>query len=302
MACNSCAKPFTLFRKEKGCPNCGFSFCSKCLEHKIFVQKLNAEAKVCKRCTQPEISNEPNKVEPPDAYYKRLGVASNQNDNTATKHVDQEITERLNKLKQDNAGPKLKPEDEIAKRLKGLKGEMPSTSDNELQLRLANLRGVPLSAVQSKPSIPAPDLRTEQEQADDLLKQYMEQTKLDNNYKDEFDTLVSDMDGRLQKLKGANTIKPSSTLEQQASDNEDEEDTVKKIIEKVKAEAMSEENEICPPTNDELPFCEICNEDAKMRCLGCRYLFCKRCFIDHKDDEDGCDKYELYQPPKGYQY
>lgn len=125
----------------------------------------------------------------------------------------------------------------------------------------------------------------------------MEQTKIDNTYKDEFDTLVNDMEARLQKIKGSNSIKLSSSQEQQ-SENEDEEETVKKIIEKVKAETFLED-QVSSTTNDELPFCEICNEDAKMRCLGCRYLFCKRCFMDHKDDEDGCDKYELYRPPKG---
>ncbi|XP_026760661.2 abscission/NoCut checkpoint regulator [Galleria mellonella] len=297
MACNSCAKPFTLFRKQKGCPNCGFIFCSKCLEHKIFVQKLNEEAKVCMKCAKTDNQCEPRKVEPPDAYYKRIGARTNQMYNSAAGNSkDQEIAERLSKLKQGKTEHQLKPEEEIAKRLQHLKSNFPSTSDNQLQLRLANLRGVPLSVVQSKPSLPAPDLRSEQEQADDLLKQYMEQTKIDNTYKDEFDTLVNDMEARLQKIKGSNSIKLSSSQEQQ-SENEDEE-TVKKIIEKVKAETFLED-QVSSTTNDELPFCEICNEDAKMRCLGCRYLFCKRCFMDHKDDEDGCDKYELYRPPKG---
>lgn len=63
----------------------------------------------------------------------------------------------------------------------------------------------------------------------------------------------------------------------------------------MKAEASLDPDELSPSTNDELPFCEICNEDASLRCLGCRYLFCKRCFMEHKDDDDGCNRYEPYK-------
>lgn len=57
------------------------------------------------------------------------------------------------------------------------------------------------------------------------------------------------------------------------------------------------EDDILKPS-DELPFCEICNEDARMRCLGCQYLFCKRCFLEHRDDDDGCNRFEPYEAPK----
>ncbi|XP_059050844.1 abscission/NoCut checkpoint regulator-like, partial [Achroia grisella] len=193
MACNSCAKPFTLFRNEKGCPNCGFAFCSKCLAHKMFVQKLNAETKVCMKCAKAPNSSKPRNVEPPDAYFKRITPGTNLNDNpTAGNSKDQEIVERLNKLKQDKTEHNLKPDEKIAKRLQGLTREVPPTTDHELQLRLANL----------------------------------------STYKDEFDTLVNEMEVRLQRVKSGNCIKPSGSQEQQASKTEDEEDAVKKIVEK----------------------------------------------------------------------
>lgn len=66
----------------------------------------------------------------------------------------------------------------------------------------------------------------------------------------------------------------------------------------MKAEAKFENDLDTEPVMEELPFCEICNEDARMRCLGCKYLFCKQCFKDHKDEDDGCDKFEPYSPPK----
>lgn len=78
----------------------------------------------------------------------------------------------------------------------------------------------------------APDTRSEQEQIDDLLKQYMEETKIDSQYKDEFDALVNDMESRVQKLKGntSSNTKPEKEL----PESEDEEEIVKKIVEKVR--------------------------------------------------------------------
>lgn len=316
MSCNTCAKGFSLLRQEKGCPGCGFSFCSKCLNSKVFLPKLNSEAKVCTKCKKAleQKDNKNQAITPPDAYYKRLAGAEEKSisvnmsnpstTNTEDLSIDDQIQARLKKLKEKNVA-KTTSEEEIAKRLQGIKG-VSSTSDAEISERLAKLRGMPV--IVNQPSLPVQDLRTEQEQADDLMKQYLEQTQIDSKYKDELDSLISDMEARMQKLKGAPPEKGagvSITKEPGVPsqiETEDEEESVRKIVEKIKAEASIEENEIAPPTQDELPFCEICNEDATMRCLGCKYLFCKRCFRDHQDDDDGCNRYEPYQAPKGSGY
>ncbi|CAG9565532.1 unnamed protein product [Danaus chrysippus] len=217
-------------------------------------------------------------------------------------NIEQEIHERLQKLKDNRDVPKASSNTEIIERLQKLKGDIPTTTDSELQAKLANIKGVPLSAVQSKPVLPVQDTRTEQEQADDLLKQYMEETKIYENYKDEFDHLVSDIESRLQNLKGSVcTISMPDQSSKSIDDSEDEEDTVKKILEKVKAETALEGNVISEPVLDELPFCEICNEDATLRCLGCKYLFCKRCYMEHRDDDD-CNRFEAYTAPKNSTY
>ncbi|KAI5631156.1 FYVE zinc finger domain-containing protein [Phthorimaea operculella] len=309
MSCNTCAKPFTLLRKEKGCPSCGFSYCSKCLDHKVFVPKLNAEAKVCAKCQRSSNSEKKTVVEPPDAYYKRIGATQSDSVHkpttstlSATSETDVEIANRLRKLKEDKV-KQLTAEEEIAQRLQKIKGETPKTSDAELLERLAKLRGAPVSTLQSQPVVIKPDLRSEQEQADDLMKQYLEQVSVDTKYKDEFDGLINNMESRLGKLKGIDAAGGSGTSSKPVEmESEDEEETVKKIIEKAKAAAVLEDDELPSPTDDELPFCEICNEDATMRCLGCRYLFCKHCFLDHKDDDDGCNRYEPYTPKKGAQH
>ncbi|XP_037963519.2 abscission/NoCut checkpoint regulator [Plutella xylostella] len=298
MSCNTCGKSFSLLRKEKGCPGCGFSYCSKCLDNKVFLKKINSEAKVCVKCKQKSNSGESSQIEPPDAYYKRIGASSG---SSAEHSTDQEILSRLQKLKDDKLENKTAvTTEEITERLKKIKGDVPSVSDAEIQERLARLRGTPNPVTTTnKVLLPTADRRTEQEQADDLLKQYLEQTTMDTQYKDEFDKSVDSIQSRLMKLKGSEG-NPTAGVEAPNAESEDEEETIKKIINKYKAEASLEvEEAVGPYTSEELPFCEICNEDATLRCLGCKYLFCKRCYLDHRDDDDGCNRYEPYKPPKG---
>ncbi|RVE50062.1 hypothetical protein evm_005268 [Chilo suppressalis] len=298
MACNSCAKPYTLFRKEKGCPNCGFSYCSKCLHHTIFINKHDAnKMKVCTKCSNTLTNiNKSKPLQPPDAYYRRIAMTSNENSNT-NNEIEEELHRRLKSLKDDRniTAGKTSINDMIQEKLQNLKGVQPTTSDAELQSRLANLRGVPIIDSQTKPTVFTSDLRTEQEQADDLLKSYLEQAKIDKKYKQGFDKNIEDIESRVHKLKGQ-TADKSTTKHEADSDSTDEEIEIAKLIEKVKVESslLAEDDISSPSQNEELPFCEICNEDAKMRCLGCRYLFCKRCFMEHRDDDDGCNKYVPY--------
>lgn len=84
-----------------------------------------------------------------------------------------------------------------------------------------------------QPVLPTPDLRTEQEQADDLMKQFMEQTKIDGKYKDEFDSLVNDIESRLGKLKEAGPSGSKSSEPAALVESEDEEETINKIVKKV---------------------------------------------------------------------
>lgn len=278
----------------------------------MFLSKLNAETKVCAKCKNNSKPDEPRNIVAPDAYYRRIGAMEQKlpgNSNSSAGTEDQLISERLQKLKEGRkVTSSSSTDDEIKNRLQNIKGETPSASDAEIYARLAKLKGVPIDVVASKPVLPPPDTRTEQEQANDLIKQYMEQTGIDTKYTDELDGLISDMEARMHKLKGSNpgsqgpnpgsqgSTVQSPTAIQENDESDDEEETVKKIVEKIKAEASLEDDTIKP--SDELPFCEICNEDARMRCLGCRYLFCKRCFLDHRDDDDGCNRFEPYEAPK----
>lgn len=65
--------------------------------------------------------------------------------------MEKEISERLKKLKEDKeAALATTSTDTVADRLQKLKGETPSTSDAQLKARLANIKGVPVSTLESK--------------------------------------------------------------------------------------------------------------------------------------------------------
>lgn len=60
-------------------------------------------------------------------------------------------------------------------------------------------------------------------------------------------------------------------------------------------------------TTEELPWCNICNEDAKIRCIDCDGdLFCVSCFKEiHANDEEYREhRTKIYEAPakKAHEY
>ena len=81
MSCTNCTKGFSLFTREHGCPNCGFSFCSSCLKHSITIKdnKGNKQVKVCLTCyTKEQNKDKATKLmeAPPEALQKKSGRTS----------------------------------------------------------------------------------------------------------------------------------------------------------------------------------------------------------------------------------
>lgn len=66
------------------------------------------------------------------------------------------------------------------------------------------------------------------------MKQYIEQAKIETDYKKDFDGIINDIEARVQKLKETTGTSAQSASESQGILNsEDEDETLKKIIEKV---------------------------------------------------------------------
>ena len=176
--CNGCATKFSFFKKEKGCKNCGYSFCKDCLKYKTNVPRLkNEKHEVCKKCydvltgkARPVVNAN---YSPPENFKKRVAALSDPNApkplrtdvrvkgsangsssdggrvSSSEKYKgmskeDQAIAERLEKLKQARAidTPHPPSQSEIESRLKNLKGDQPAApSDQEMASRLAQLKG-----------------------------------------------------------------------------------------------------------------------------------------------------------------
>lgn len=93
----------------------------------------------------------------------------------------------------------------------------------------------------------------------------------------------------------------------EAEDSGDEDKEAAMVIERVLEEERLElEDEGISADDDratgedELPWCDLCNEDAQLRCLGCDGdLYCRRCWVEtHGDHELKRHRTENYVAPK----
>lgn len=77
-------------------------------------------------------------------------IADNKSSESRQNSKDEEIQNRLQRLKEKKETTAGTSNEEIQNRLQKIKGDTPKINDAELQERLAKLRGLPVSAFQSQ--------------------------------------------------------------------------------------------------------------------------------------------------------
>lgn len=129
-------------------------------------------------------------------------------------------------------------DDEIKKRLEVVKQPINDLdkdfSDRSIAERLANIKGVPHKEYDHRTMLNAVDKRTEQEKANDLVAQFMQEVSLDEAAKEAYEDPIKSIERRLAALKGSPIDSPAEQTGQTSSPEEPDEDILaKKIAEKV---------------------------------------------------------------------
>ncbi|CAH0550774.1 unnamed protein product [Brassicogethes aeneus] len=323
MSCNHCSTKFNFFHKEMGCSHCGLSFCNKCLKQKCKIpSKGNGEYNVCRICfnklTTGNSANQSTSQPPPDTFLKRLENLENpsappitiykqnhdqrgQNLRAGLSQVDQKLVERLEKLKEDK-GPPPPSEIEIRKRLANLRGENDYVEGPSRQPLFTN------------------DTRSEQQRVDSLLDQFVNEREIELAYNPQ-----EEIEARLATLREKG-VRPNegpyiANLHDSGSSEEELDKITKKIMDEVALEqrcSLPTENKTKPQpirskaasnssTEDdesggrsasaELPWCVLCNNDARYRCYDCSGdLYCNECHKEvHKNWGDSDHKVVPYK-------
>lgn len=206
MSCYNCTKEFSFLNRERGCANCGFGFCSKCLNNKILVPKIGQIKPVCNSCH--DIIQNPEKLRsyaPPEALQKRLeDLEAPAKPPITVYRQNSKIANLRRGLSQDDQG--------IVDRLEKLKKERKenekATTDTEVAERLAKLKGTKVSNDDDKPFYQAPNTKTEAEKTKELLEATNEEIQLD--MKNRTISPEDDISARLAKLRGQEAPAPST--------------------------------------------------------------------------------------------
>lgn len=130
-------------------------------------------------------------------------------------------------------------DEEIKKRLQVVKqptndlDQPSSNSERDMAERLANLKGVKHKEYDHRAMLNAVDKRTEQEMANDLIKQFASEVSIDQEVEANYEDPIQSIERRLAALKGSPISSPAEQKNPLDESPVDEETMAKKIVNKV---------------------------------------------------------------------
>uniref|UniRef100_A0A182IXZ0 Uncharacterized protein n=1 Tax=Anopheles atroparvus TaxID=41427 RepID=A0A182IXZ0_ANOAO len=220
------------------------------------------------------------------------------------------------------------PNEAISDQSAGCSNAANANDNTDIEKRLAALKGVEYKDYKNAAQrFLTPDNRTEEEQVQDLIGRYADESKLDSELERQRLEQDEEIMRRLNALKDfptGGTESGPSRPQLPDSDSDDclnDEELARKLAQRYAEEGKLEaklnptdsDEEILSPTTcasaaasgpsngdeEELPWCTICNEDAVLRCRGCdNDLYCKSCFKEFHYDEDPSEHNTVAFKPK----
>ncbi|KAK4010191.1 abscission/NoCut checkpoint regulator [Daphnia magna] len=128
----------------------------------------------------------------------------------------------------------------------------------------------------------------------------LEGLKKDKEIQERLKKLRLDKDTKKEKV---NDDKSSNEAEDSGDEDKEAAMVIERVLEEERLELEDEgisADDDRATGEDELPWCDLCNEDAQLRCLGCDGdLYCRRCWVEtHGDHELKRHRTENYVAPK----
>ena len=195
---------------------------------------------------------------------------------------DEEIEERLRQLKSDQS-----PEASV-------------TDQKAIEERLARLKGIDPKVYSMPPITVYQQIKhkTDVEKTDDLIKQLSDELNIDDTTRVSLkntrrSSTDEEIERRLARLRGQQHIdhKTNVSSVMDVDSDLDEETEQNNLVERLLAESklpsipldtnsLEANEESVEMVSDCLPWCQICNEDAVIKCIDCMGdLYCKQCFL-----------------------
>ncbi|XP_014372039.2 uncharacterized protein LOC106721589 [Papilio machaon] len=259
MACNYCYEPFCLFRVEERCPSCGFSYCVRCLDNKIFVKQLNAEKKVCVKCLKYNSSGEVHMIPPPD-HYRKVHRKKKPKSKSCENHNDNETNP--DNIKSSNVSNKNgNVADENSPSTSYYHGRIDYySSENESNSEKSG----------------------DEDNSDDLSEESEDEINDEDIEKEK--SLIFDLkDTHPHLYDGTRHVKKETK-----STDEILRDAIRQLH-----EGFHDMGEKLEAYRKKPPKCTLCSTKALVNCKGCESTFCMRCFDMHSDEV--CVEYETLE-------
>lgn len=257
LQCFGCGQEFGFFRREHGCKKCGRLFCSGCTSYSMVLPEHGSKKmKVCFQCFKNATSNTKKEVQNTEG--NNLNDLNKKTDllRPGQSSIQKPATNgppRTNipiSSSASNENLSVDPDEAIRKRLAELRTDSAASEDNspaskvtdeDIGQRFENLTGRKATSMQNSDINAPKPKKSEAEEIDDLMKQMVAETKLDEDH-DKNTTRITDkeIEERLAKLKDLDPSLTNQPKGREFDSDEDDETATQRYLKQILGEVALE--------------------------------------------------------------